>query len=130
MRLDIKFVFPELPRRTKQIRNENSRDQRAVKTNFAACPRPLWVKAVRLPGLADGEDVADWIPRVGGDRVGDEAREAVGGELHALVEAAVVIDLNSIVDAPSESARPRPVADASVVEAPIPLTLTPRDMVS
>ncbi len=25
------------PRRTKQIRNESSRDQRAVKTNFAAC---------------------------------------------------------------------------------------------
>ncbi|MGA7497653.1 MAG: hypothetical protein WBX00_13085 [Isosphaeraceae bacterium] len=57
---------------------------------------------VRLPGLADGEDVADWIPRVVGDRVGDETREAVGGELQALVEATVVIDLNSIVDAPSE----------------------------
>ncbi len=89
-------------RRTIQIRNESSRDQRAVKTNFAACPRPLWVKVVRLPGLADGEDVADWIPRVVGDRVGDETREAVGGELQALVEATVVIDLNSIVDAPSE----------------------------
>jgi len=25
------------PRRTKQIRNESSRDQRAVKTNFEAC---------------------------------------------------------------------------------------------
>ena len=73
MHLIIKFVFPELPRRTKQTRNENRRDQRAVKTNFAACPRPLWVKVVRLPGLADGEDVADWIPRVVGDRVGDEA---------------------------------------------------------
>ncbi len=89
-------------RPTKQIRHESSRDQRAVKTNFAACPRPLWVKVVRLPGLADGEDVADWIPRVVGDRVGDETREAVGGELQALVEATVVIDLNSIVDAPSE----------------------------
>src|SRR5271157_1995400 len=51
-------------------------------------PRPPWVKVVRLPGLADGEDVADWIPRVVGDRVGDEAREAVCGELQALVEAA------------------------------------------
>ncbi len=110
----------EDPRRTKQIRNESSRDQSAVKTNLAACPRPLWVKVVRLPGLADGEDVADWIPRVVGYRVGDEAREAVGGELQALVEAAVVFDLNSIVDAPNESEAPRPVADAPVVEAPIP----------
>ena len=42
-----------------------------------AGPSPPWVKVVRLPGLADGEDVADWIPRVVGDRVGDEAREAV-----------------------------------------------------
>ena len=63
------------PRRTKHIRNESSRDQRAVKTNFAACPRPLWVKVVRLPGLADGEDVADWIPRIVGDRVGEEAEK-------------------------------------------------------
>ena len=32
---------PGDPRRTKPIRNESSRDQRAVKTNFAAChPRP------------------------------------------------------------------------------------------
>ena len=30
---------------------------------------------MRLPGLADGEDVADWIPRVVGDRVGDEAEK-------------------------------------------------------
>src|SRR5271157_3592770 len=28
---------PEDPRRTKQIRNDSSRDQRALKTNFAAC---------------------------------------------------------------------------------------------
>ncbi len=28
---------PTQPRRTKQIRNESSRDQRAVKANFAAC---------------------------------------------------------------------------------------------
>ncbi len=54
-------------------------------------PRPPWVKVVRLPGLADGEDVADWIPRVVGNRVGDEARGAVCGELQALVEAAAVI---------------------------------------
>jgi len=76
---------------------------------------------LRLDGLADGEDVADWIPRVVGDRVGDEARETVGGELQALVEAAVVVDLNSIVDARSESEAPRPVADAHVVEAPLPI---------
>ena len=30
-------VPPEDPRRTKQIRNDSSRDQRALKTNFAAC---------------------------------------------------------------------------------------------
>ena len=30
---------------------------------------------VRLPGLADGENVADWIPRVVGDRVGDTKPE-------------------------------------------------------
>ena len=76
-----------------------------------------------MPGLADGEDVADWIPRVLGDRVGDEAREAVGGELQALVEAAVVIDLNSIGNAPSESEAPRPVADGPVVEAPLPIPI-------
>ena len=101
MRLDIKFVFPELPRRTKQIRNENSRDHRAVKTNFAACPCPLWVKAVRLPGLADGEDVADWIPRVVVIGSGTKT-EKPSVASYSLVEAAVVIDLNSIVDAPSE----------------------------
>jgi hypothetical protein len=78
---------------------------------------------VRLPGLADCEDVADWIPRVVGDRVGDDVREAVGGELQALGEAAVVLDLNSIVDAPSESEAPRPVADAPVVEAPLPIPI-------
>ena len=82
-------------------------------------PRPPWVKVVRLPGLADGEDVADWIPRVVGDRVGDEAREAVWGELQVLVDAAPVIDLDSIVDAPNEA--PRPVEGVPVVEAPIPI---------
>ena len=63
------------------------------------CPRPASVKVVRLPGLADGEDVADWIPRVVGDRVGDEARQAVQDELQRLVEAAPEIDLDAIVDA-------------------------------
>ncbi len=87
-------------------------------------PRPLWVKVVRLPGLADGEDVADWIPRIVGDRVGDEAREAVWGELQALVEAAPVIDLDSIVDAPGEA--PRPVGGVPVVEAPIPIPEWPK----
>src|SRR5271157_1808475 len=114
------------PRRTKRIRNDSSRDQRAVKTNFAACPRPLWVKVVRLPGLADGENVADSIPRVVGDRVGDEAREAVGGDLQALVEAAVVIDLNSIGNAPSESEAPRPVAAAPAANGPPESSAAPR----
>src|SRR5271157_54167 len=67
------------PRRTRQIRNESSRDQRAVKTNFAACPRPLWVKVVRL---ADGEDVAemssgDTIPNCLGEL--GEIRERTDG---------------------------------------------------
>ena len=39
-------------------------------------------------------------------------------------EAAVVIDLNSIVeDLPGESEAPRPVADAPVVEAPSPVPI-------
>ena len=38
-------------------------------------PRPLRVKVVQLPGLADGEDVADWIPRVVGDQVGKDSME-------------------------------------------------------
>src|SRR5262249_52414295 len=49
-------------------------------------PRPTSVKVVRLPDLADGEDVADWIPRVVGDRAGDEARQAVQDELQRLIE--------------------------------------------
>jgi hypothetical protein len=82
-------------------------------------PRPPWVKVVRLPGLTDGEDVADWLPRVVRDRVGDEAREAACGELQALVEAAPVIDWSTIGDATGEV--PRPAADASVVDDPIPI---------
>jgi hypothetical protein len=77
------------------------------------------VKVVRLPELADGEDVAEWIPRVVGDRVGDEARQAVWGELQSLVEAAPMIDLSTIVDAPSEA--PRPAGGVPVAEAPLPI---------
>jgi putative DNA primase/helicase len=51
-------------------------------------PRPPWVRVVGLPGLADGADVADWIPRVLGDRGGDEAQKAIQDELARLVEAA------------------------------------------
>src|SRR5271157_3743666 len=32
-----KWVAPSGPRRTKQIRNDSNRDQKAVETNFAAC---------------------------------------------------------------------------------------------
>jgi len=51
---------PEDPRRTKQIRNDSSRGQRAVKTNFAACqcgtPRTsheavYWICARAEPGF-------------------------------------------------------------------------------
>jgi hypothetical protein len=69
-------------------------------------PRPPWVKVVRLPGLAAGEDVADWIPRVSGDRVGDEGRQAVQNELMPLVESAPTADWDAIVDAPTVAARP------------------------
>jgi hypothetical protein len=90
-------------------------------------PRPLWVKVVRLPGLAHGEDVADWIPRVMGDRAGDEAVLAVQAELQALVDAAPVIDLDTI-EAPDEAPRPAEVSfEAKAprveteIEAPIPI---------
>jgi hypothetical protein len=69
--------------------------------------------------LADGEDVADWIPRLVGDRVGDDAREAVRNELGALVEAAPTIDLDAIEDAASKA--PRAAAASPEVEAPIPI---------
>jgi hypothetical protein len=82
-------------------------------------PRPTSVKLVRLPGLADGEDVADWIPRVTGDLAGDEARQAVCGELERLVEAAPAIDLDALKDAPSEA--PRPVTGTLEMEAPVPI---------
>ena len=38
---------PGDPRRTKQIRNDSSRDQRAVKTNFAACHSPATIECAR-----------------------------------------------------------------------------------
>jgi len=38
---------PGDPRRTKQIRNNSSRDQRAVKTNFAACHSPATIECAR-----------------------------------------------------------------------------------
>jgi hypothetical protein len=59
-------------------------------------PRPLWVKVVRLPGLAAKQDVADWIPQIIGNRVGDAARQAVHNELQALVDAAPLVDLDTI----------------------------------
>jgi hypothetical protein len=82
-------------------------------------PRPAWTKVVRLPGLVDGEDVADWIPRVRGDRVGDEGQKAVQDELARLVEAALAVDWNAIDDATSDAARP--AGDNPVDEAPIPI---------
>jgi hypothetical protein len=69
-------------------------------------PHPSSVKVVRLPDLADKEDVVDWLPRVVGDRVGDEAHRAVWTELQRLVEAATVIDLDKIEDAPAVPPRP------------------------
>jgi hypothetical protein len=81
--------------------------------------RPPWVKVVRLPDLADGEDVADWIPRVVGDRAGDEARQAVQDGLQGLVDAAPPIDLDAVPDAPGET--PSPAAGTIEAEAPIPI---------
>ena len=54
--------------------------------------------------LSAGEDVADWIPRVRGDRVGDEGIQAVHNELSALVDAAPVIAWDSVEDRPPASA--------------------------
>jgi hypothetical protein len=82
-------------------------------------PRPTSVKVVRLSGLADGEDVADWLPRIVGDRVGDEASQAARGELQRLVDAAPVIDLEAGIDAPSEASQA--VAGSLETEAPIPI---------
>jgi hypothetical protein len=73
-------------------------------------PRPASVKVVRLPDLGDGEDVADWLPRVVGYLAGDDAHEAVWTALQALVDDAPMIDLDAIEDAPGEA--PRPANDA------------------
>jgi hypothetical protein len=86
-------------------------------------PRPR-VKLVRLPGLADGEDVADWIPGVVGNRVGDEAQRAVCSELERLILAAPKIDLDTIADAPSQAAGP--VVGSLGAEAPIAIPEWPK----
>src|SRR5271157_1717326 len=67
----------------------------------------------RLAGRNRGVDRADDGP----------AREDRDRRGRAASDAAVVIDLISIADAPSESETPRPVADPPVVEAPLPLPL-------
>jgi hypothetical protein len=86
-------------------------------------PRPQWVKVVELPDLEDGEDVADWIPRIVADRVGDEARETVWSKLLALVESCPAIDLDAIADAPCEALQH--AGDNPVDEAPIPILKWP-----
>jgi hypothetical protein len=82
-------------------------------------PRPASVKVVRLPDLAEGGDVVDWIPMVVGDRVGDEAHKAVWDALQAAIDAAPMIDLDGIKSAPAEA--PRAAADTQENEAPIPI---------
>ena len=81
-------------------------------------PRPT-VRIIRLSGLGDGEDVADWLPRVMAGRSGEDAVEHARSEYERLWNEAPVVDLGTIEDAPSEA--PRPVADCPEIEAPIPV---------
>ena len=86
-------------------------------------PRPT-VKLVRLPDLDDGEDIADWLPRVVGETGGDDAHTAVWAALRALVLDAPAIDLDAIEDAPSEAVGP--VAGSPVEEALLPAAEWPK----
>ena len=70
-------------------------------------PRPR-VRLVRLPDLAEGEDVADWLPRVVGDRQGDSALRAVRGSLRELVAKAPWVDLDIYHDAEDETLDAQP----------------------
>jgi hypothetical protein len=71
-------------------------------------PRPE-VKVVRLPGLADGEDAADWLPRVVADG------KPPLSMLQGLADAAPVVDWDAVQD------RPTPAISSPVAEAPIPI---------
>jgi hypothetical protein len=75
-------------------------------------PRPQ-VKVVRLPGLADGGDVADWVPKVVGE--GKPPLSALQG----LADAAPVVDWDTVQDAPQPKT-PR-VEPQPEIEAPIPI---------
>jgi hypothetical protein len=70
-------------------------------------PRPT-VKVVWLPDLAEGEDVADWLPRVVGDRTGQDAVGAVRLALRTLVADAPVVPLDGPVTLAGTSVPPRP----------------------
>jgi hypothetical protein len=75
-------------------------------------PRPT-VKLLRLPGLADGEDIVEWIAHTVG--VGKPPLSA----LQALADAAPVVDLGTIKDDPQPTTSgdsPQPAA-----EPPIPI---------
>jgi hypothetical protein len=93
-------------------------------------PRPPWVKVVRLPGLGAGEDVADWLPRVQGDLVGDEGRKRVHDELTALVEQAPAIDWDEIEDAPIEPERPAAELAEDLASVPVPEWPAPPEQVA
>ncbi len=64
-------------------------------------PRPR-VRIIRLPDLGDGEDVADWLPRVMAGRSGEDAMEHARSVYHRLWNEAPVIDLDPIEDVPGE----------------------------
>jgi hypothetical protein len=75
--------------------------------------------------LGDGEDVADWLPRVVGDRRGNSAQEAVRGLLRALVGSAAWEDLEAVwkpsCDQPGPSQpKPEDFAAASIPDWPDP----------
>jgi hypothetical protein len=89
-------------------------------------PRPR-VKLVRLPGLSDGEDVADWIPRVVGERTGNSALEAVRAELRALVQSATTVDWDAVEDARSEVTGPAAEIRDDSVSLPIRAWPAPPD---
>jgi putative DNA primase/helicase len=58
-------------------------------------PRPT-VRIIRLPGLAEGEDIADWLPRVMQGRSGEDAVQHSQAEYERLWNEAPVVDLETV----------------------------------
>ena len=79
-------------------------------------PRPR-VRIIRLPGLGDGEDVADWLPNVMAGRSGEDAIEHARSEYERLWNEAKVVDLDTIEDAHADA--PRPVGEEQPRVVPV-----------